>query len=315
MSITELPSNLLVKIFQNVNSGDLFPLGRSCKMFHRLIFSPDENYKSKEIWAHHNTKHLILTETNRELFDLFNLKPLLINDMICQVKFFVALEKYRFSNNPERYYLFIDQLVRLGNNDWLNLFIKKEKKLVNSQESTKNPLFIACKKNNKKVVTALLELDMIEIHYFQGTTVLGKMLLSKNSEMVKLLLSSKKININDVHAELELCNYTPLEIILLNDDQEMLALILERKDLDINAPIFSESIRFNYIAIDCIENNGMPPLIWAAKNGKVDSVKKLLDSPGVDLKKTWNGRTALELAANNEIRLMIEVKCCLKNQN
>ena len=141
---------------------------------------------------------------------------------------------------------------------------------------------------------------------------------SENLEIVKLLLSSEKININHYckieKGEASSNNYyyikeTALHLAISKINIEIVKVLLQNKNIDVNIPLISydRSIETDYLCSDkdVIEYN-TPVLILALSKKNLEIVKLLLDNKKLDInicmKKNynWEGRSSSTSSSSYE---------------
>lgn len=175
--------------------------------------------------------------------------------------------------------------------------------LTNSRSSSyfdendkETPLFLAVKTKNLEVVQMLLAHPKIDVNkksiiagsyseIYGRINCIGSIKTEKNplylaiekryTEIVKLLLNNKNINLNEKFSYKEKTEEvrTILHVAIESSDSEIVHLLLEHKDIDVNAKkTYSFSGEFGHLT-----TSQKTPLFLAVENGKAKIVKYLLD--------------------------------------
>ena len=178
-------------------------------------------------------------------------------------------------------------------------------------------LHLACRKRNIKFVEILGKISRcdVNIQNSDGDTSLHVAVLSKhdNAEKVKFLLRNNECDPNIRNN----AKYTPLHVAVEKKEFNIVDALVECQRCDPrvpnrrgNTPLHEAIIQMSSAAIlktlaghkGCNETNenGYTPLHLACKEGSIESVKALVESPNCNLNvKNMDGDTALHIAIQN----------------
>ena len=176
-----------------------------------------------------------------------------------------------------------------GHTDIVKALLNQESIYINKARTDdgQTPLYIACYQGHTDIVNALLNQELIVINKAtdNGKTPLYIACDRGHTDIVNALLRKDSIDINKARTDY---GWTPLYIACWNGHTDIVNALLNQESIDINK---------------ATTDGGWTPLHTACDRRHVNIVGLLLSDDNININvKDKDGRTALDMASNNNIK-------------